>query len=594
MLQALTFEPVGEDLWAVLSELKERTAPGGGPWCPAQDAAAVSRCIVDRTDDLGTSLQAAIRFVRLAALASPRGYIGFCYPKRLHRDVFRAAVQEAANAGRLQPQSVAVDSSGVRLLEPGMAAGGDGGGFEIAFAQMPRLAALLDVLHNTLGYAEVAAFLQPIAGGRERPIPAAETGRALRSRLNAWLKPRLESAHRRNQAKAIQAFLAAQGALSPDKIGDEVILSFWRDRIEREPGGTEDDSGFRLYRSAAKLVLRYRRAIADAMTALAADRADGTLLDRIAEAGAEAASPWRSPVAELSCPPANRIKWLTERELVQLANYLGKPDLPGGGQAAAAPAKEDACERAGSGQQLKGALMEGEPFDLRFLRTLLRADVFGDAQARITGRLRLRSAPGEAIGAALQDVNKNAYCDTANGYSDIRALIRREMLAVLHILGGKGDAMAALLLEPLTGRRTPIFAAMPLGEALNGPGQKEEQGEDDAQALGAAGAALERLFQNAGSAAPEWQDLIQQARKARLQIHRKGFRAEDEADAAMLEAMRHSVPALIELANELERLRLKLQTPELENAAAEDLQIFSHMFQRAYQREQDRPASASS
>ena len=595
MLQALTFEPVGEDLWAVLSELKERTAPGGGPWCPPQDAAAVSRCIVDRTDGLGTNLQAVIRFVRLAALASPRGYIGFCYPKRLHRDVFRAAVEEAADAGRLQPQSVAADSNGVRLLEPGMAAGGDGGGFEIAFAQMPRLAALLDVLHNTLGYAEVAALLRPIAEGRERPIPAAETGRALRSRLNAWLKPRLESAHRRNQAKAIQAFLAAQGALSPDKIGDEVILSFWRDRIEREPGGTEDDSGFRLYRSAAKLVLRYRRALADAMTALAADRADGTLLDRIAEAGAEAASPWRSPVAELSCPPANRIKWLTERELVQLANYLGKPDLPSGGQAASAPREEDACERAGSGQQLKGALMEGEPFDLRFLRTLLRADVFGDAQARITGRLRLRSAPGEAIGAALQDVNKDAYCNTASGYSDIRTLIRREMLAVLHILGGKGDAMAALLLEPLTGRRTPIFAAMDrLGPGTDGTGQKEEQGEDDVQALSAAGAALERLFQDCGPRGPRMQDLIQQARKARLQIHRKGFRTEDEADAAMLEAMRHSVPALIRLANELERLRLKLQTPELENAAAEDLQIFSHMFQRAYQREQDRPASASS
>jgi hypothetical protein len=62
---------------------------------------------------------------------------------------------------------------------------------------------------------------------------------------------------------------------------------------------------------------------------------------------------------------------------------------------------------------------------------------------------------------------------------------------------------------------------------------------------------------------------------------------------AMLEAMRHSVPALIELANELKRLRLKLQTLDLEKAAAEDLQIFSHLFQRAYQSESSLPAGAS-
>jgi hypothetical protein len=406
--------------------------------------------------------------------------------------------------------------------------------------------------------------------------------------LNAWLKPRLESAHRRNQAKAIHAFLASQGAFAPDKISDEVILSFWRDRIDRELGGPEDDSGFRLYRSAAKLVLRYRRALADAMTALAADRGNAALAERIAESAAETVSPWRNPVAELASPPASRIKWLNERETVHLANYLGKPDLPSGTQAAVAPEEDDACELDESSQQLKGALMEGEPFDLRFLRTLLRADVFGNAQARLVGRLRLRSAPGEAIGAALQDVDRDAYSNTANGYSAIHALIRREMLAALYILGRKGEAMAALLLEPLTGQRTSIFAAMTRqSEASGGTGEGEEQGEDDVQALRAAGTALERLFEDANHAAPDLQDLAQQARKARQQIHRKGFRTEDEADAATIEAMRHSLPALIQLANELERLTQKLQTFGLEKAAAEDLQIFSHIFQRAYQRGQD-------
>ena len=119
LLQTLTFEPFAGDLWAVLSELKERTAPGGGPWCPPHDAAAISRCIIDRTDDLGTNLQAVIRLVRLAALASPAGYVGFCYPKRLRSEVFRGAVEEAIRQGCLKPQFVAAGSNGVRLSNRG-------------------------------------------------------------------------------------------------------------------------------------------------------------------------------------------------------------------------------------------------------------------------------------------------------------------------------------------------------------------------------------------------------------------------------------------------------------------------------------------
>ena len=43
--------------------------------------------------------------------------------------------------------------------------------FDIDFAQMPRLAALLDVLHNALGFASVEDLLEPILA-RGAPTPA--------------------------------------------------------------------------------------------------------------------------------------------------------------------------------------------------------------------------------------------------------------------------------------------------------------------------------------------------------------------------------------------------------------------------------------
>ena len=139
----------------------------------------------------------------------------------------------------------------------------------------------------------------------------------------------------------------------------------------------------------------------------------------------------------------------------------------------------------------------------------------------------------------FQDVNRDAYSDTANGYSAIRTLIRREMLAVLYILGRKGEAMAALLLEPFAGQRTSIFAAMKRqSEASGATGEGEEQGEDGVQALTPQALHWNGCSKTRTIRPTDLQDLAQQARKARQQIHRKGFRTEDsEADAATMRAI---------------------------------------------------------
>ena len=229
---ALTFDPIHTDLASVLLDLKERTGPDGQAWCRPADAAAIARHITDRTEELGTVFSAVARFVHLAERVSPRAYINFAYQPLLRASLFKAAVHQAVVGGLLRASDFEVDDTAVRLLDRAMLrqAGDELKPFELTYAQMPRLAAFLDVLHNTLGYAVVADLMGSPAAKDGQPRQAADIARELRARFNTWLQPRLESAHRRTQAKTIHAFLASRKAVIPGKIGDEIILEFWQER----------------------------------------------------------------------------------------------------------------------------------------------------------------------------------------------------------------------------------------------------------------------------------------------------------------------------------------------------------------------------
>ena len=201
------------------------------------------------------------------------------------------------------------------------------------------------------------------------------------------------------QAQRMRTFLATRGRVSPDAVDDEAILLFWMTAAV----ATDNDriDGFRLYTSAASAMLRYRQALRDANAArqleaslgLGQDTAAGELaLERLVEreTGIE---PWQSPLRALASLPANRVKWLTRKEQARLRHYLGGP-----------AGEEAAQEQGGEGEPgpWQGGLAGDERFDLRCWLTLLRADVFGAAQASIVGQLRKRKAPDAAIEQAMR------------------------------------------------------------------------------------------------------------------------------------------------------------------------------------------------
>src|SRR4029078_7390385 len=87
-------------------------------------------------------------------------------------------------------------------------------GYELGYGQMAASTILLDVLHNTIGYHVVFEVVAGLTVRGPVKVIARDVANELRSRLNAWLAPRLESAHRRHQAKVLHAFLAVRSELT--------------------------------------------------------------------------------------------------------------------------------------------------------------------------------------------------------------------------------------------------------------------------------------------------------------------------------------------------------------------------------------------
>jgi hypothetical protein len=560
--------PSAQDVADALAMTLEREDMAGAPWCPPGDAVALRKWVTDRSASLGTGIRRAVRLARLMALADARtDYIRFLYERvgSLRARLFRQVLERAAAEGRL-PKSVAtLSESGVHLHEAALLPqGASQEFFEIDFVQMPRLAALLDIMHNALGFVAVADLLAPLLTKAGAPKSSAdEVARALQAALNAWLSERLESNNHILQAQQIRGFIGSRGRLSPETVDDEAILSFWIKAAEATEA--ERIEGFRLYRTVATAMLRYRAALRDAMaerqiedalgrgSELANDNVVNEQLDPRGE-------PWRSPLRTLCRPPASEVKWLTAKEQHRLLNYLG----------GAADEAVDANDEAPVGDADAAAWNDGlggeERFSLAHWLTLLRADVFGAMQASIVGKLRKRADAATAIAQATEGSEAADYATAARVYADLHAQLHVESLAALALLMESGAAEAAILLRALGGdavlsgmvgpmRRRPVL----VGDDDDEDGVEDENENEAEQAadnlvkvitprLAAAIADPATVAEGPGRA------LLLEAIAARRKVSRAGFRREDRADPQMLLALRSGAAAVLDVMQDLDRL----------------------------------------
>jgi hypothetical protein len=586
--------PSAQDVADALAMTLEREDAAGAPWCPPGDAAALRKWVTDRSASLGTGIRRAVRLARLMAVADGRSdYIRFLYERvtSLRARLFRQMIERAAKEGRLPSAVATLTANGVHLREPALAPqGADKDAFEIDFAQMPRLAAFLDFLHNALGFTAVAHLLAPLLPKMGAPKSTAdEVARALQAALNAWLSERLESNNHILQAQLIRGFIASRGRLAPETVDDETILLFWIKAAEA--GEDEGIEGFRLYRGVAAAMLRYRQALRDAMTERYLEEALARGLepanDDFASGQVDSrGDPWRSPLRALAVPPASRVKWLTAKEQHVLRNYLGGP-------ADDADANDDAPDPAADSDDgaWKGGLAGEDRFDLAHWLTLLRADVFGTVQASIVGRLRKRADPQTAIAQAMATLDGAAYAASAKAYAELRAQLHLESLAALALLMEAGAAEAVILLRWLGGdaavsallgpaRRRPALVEDD-DESDEDEDEDAEQGADDLMAQIAP--RLTAAIADANTVPEgEGRTLLLEAIAARRKVSRAGFRREDRADPAMAMALRVGAAAVFEVIRELDRLAaaLSAKTPGADFAG--DTARFAEAFRRIY------------
>ena len=577
-----------QEVAEALAITSERTAADGSPWCPPRDADLVQRWVTDRGRELGGGIRRVVRLARLMG-AAEGSYLQFLHVRlpTLRTRHFKVALQAAVAAGRVPRAVATLTTAGVRLHEAKLTPPG-AIGFDIDFAQMPRLAALLDALHNALGFATVEDLLKPILARGAPAVHADEVARALHARLNAWLSERLESPHYIRQAQRMRAFLAGRGAVEPDAVDDEAILDFWISTAAT-PGDSETE-GLRLYRSSARAMLRYRRALRDAQ-AYRQIGAPLNLDDHLhrqpeGDSGTVTVEAWQSPLRALAARPANAVKWLTKRERLWLLNYLGGPHPDREEPEEEAPETPEAPEEPAADT----GLADAEPFDPRFVRTLLRVDVFGPVQSILVAGLRRQVPPAAAIGQALSHAGDTAYEACATSYGEVGEQLRVECLAALVTLMEAGAPESLHLVSHLGGRES---LSELLGDDPRGPSaaaddeEDSEEHEEDEKAprgIGAYVAALQRAAAAGaqGASASPLQVLLGQAHAALRKVGRVGFRRSDRGEGAVVAALAAGAAPVVEVLRELDRLLPVLPQAGPRDALIADRQRFEAAFQRIY------------
>lgn len=547
---------------AVLDLTIAREGPRGDPWCPPHDARALRRWIIDRPPELGGGLRRLARLVALAAVAEPRSCALFFYGDMpaLRAAAFRRKVDAAKDA--LAAAGVVVGPTGVAFSATAEATSPPGGAFEISYAQMPRLAALLDFTHNALVYHVVADILAP-ALSRRTTTALDDVSRRLQSALSAWLTERLESAHHLRQSQTIRRFLAKRGAHRPDAIDDDSILGLWEAQATASDAGEPAVEGFRLFRSVVQAMLVYRGALADA----AAERnlenpasADATpeLLAR-----AEADPGWdvedrdqRISAALLNVISASRtsVKWLNEGEIRDLVGVLG-----------------GSLEGTGEADGLAGL----SPVPPGFEKTILRVETFAPIQAKLIAAVRRKLDAASRLDAEIAALPADSYVRAAATFTSIAGHLRSALLVAAGTLLEAGRVEGVVLALELS---PDGFAADLIGSDWQR--RDTEPGSADVAAM------VEHardVFSSRGSNAAVVR-FARQVSAARRDLKRQGFRSGDSGDPRVTETFASTSSAVREIATAVQLLADALSATAGRHGVETDAARFEATLRRLHAR----------
>jgi hypothetical protein len=500
---------------------------------------ALERLICGRA--YGPPMLELCHLLRVAALAPRRKFERFFWGVSLARaGAYAGWVQRALRASPAGQQSPLIEPErgGVAIVYPD-------GRFAISYGRMPLLAALMEFLVSSLGFAAVQERFAALLARPPAATAIGEMANELSRTVYAWLVPHLPTAHENRRLEAMVGWLNARHApngFSTEDIDDDAVLAFWLAAREDE---------FRTFESVLRGFLLLADAMEDAAVAIGLVRAArlgtdadagemepqpddvaGTARNRVlhpdqADAGID-------PLAALAEPPADRVKLLNQRERLDL-------------------------------EQIFQAGLRGE----RMMLSLLRWAVFGAVQKRISEALRRDGLAGAA--RLLSGLNRGVdvpagYAEWQARYDELAEHLDRVMLASLHVLAQASNLAALHLL-------------VELGEGADLGGLREADGSVDPARLGA-------RLQDPAVAGPRIAALMTRAHRSFAKISRAGFEKGAPDDAAIVAGHAVAAPHLPRLGARLARMRAALsrRTPEAWAAQQkQDHALFTARFAEIYQ-----------
>ncbi len=397
------------------------------------------------------------------------------------------------------------------------------GRFAIAYSRMPFLSAMVEFLVTVLGYGALDDLWQAMLSRGPTAASVSDAANELSRLLYGYLKEHLPTAQNHRKFACLLAFLrdVGDGDFGPATIEDPVVLEFWLTYSGKDGAESPD---FRTFAAVFRAFVRMRqvldqvrdfRALGDARP-IGPDREAGevdpdsvlSLVGHVEENG--------NPLAALRDPPAAAIKFLNKTEAAELELIVD-------------------CGETGLALPL----------------SLLRCEVFGAAQARITQARRRKETPA-VLRAVIADCVQDDYLARQDRLDQLAAHTERVLLASLEVLAASRRPEAVALVASLR----PDIDLKPLAKFL--VAGEEDHGKVVQLDSPAVRERLMAAMSCPETVGPELSSLMVEAGKALKGLSRQGFDGAETTRQDAGEGFASGATPLLEVKRQLVAFRRKL------------------------------------
>ena len=398
------------------------------------------------------------------------------------------------------------------------------GVFAIAYSRMPVLSALMEFLVTVLGYGTVDDHCRALLTAGPSMKKVSQAANRIAKDLYDYLNQHLGSLHQHRTFSALIAYLRERqgGGFASEDIDDAAVLDFW----EANGGGDAKAVEFRTFVSVFRAFLRLRQSLEAAAQAVAlgspapigGDRAQGEVDPAAVMSAVETVESRDHPLERLRRPPADRVKFLTK---------IAAADLE--------------------------LLIDCGSYAPVFALSVMRAEVFGAAQARITQACR-GGFSGDALVPAIDGSLRQDYDGQRGHFEALQGQLRKILLASLFalVVARRPEAINLIL----------TFSPQADLRSL-GPQPAALAGQENVVAIDTA-RIVRRAFSVLAEGTPDCPELarlMRDAKRAFQSVSRRGFDEDSLKFHDIASGFAEGVEALDEIAQSLEVFREALGRP---------------------------------